>query len=118
MEEYENLKRLPDQRQLYLERIQNQQRLNAMITQQLQQQQQMAAQSRFTNTNVAGLINEFQQTFRSLNGAPVNYNHLLQLVNQRVANMGTATAINDRTNNVVKTATKRVQKALSKTKTS
>ncbi|CAF1687026.1 unnamed protein product, partial [Adineta ricciae] len=84
VEEYENLKRLPDQRQLYLERIQNQQRLNAMITQQLQQQQQMATQSRFTNTNVAQLVNEFQQTFRSLNGAPINYNHLLQLVNQRV----------------------------------
>ncbi|UJR15474.1 hypothetical protein I4U23_002417 [Adineta vaga] len=112
LEEYENLKRLPDQRQLALERYQNQQRLNAMIAQQ-QTAAAAQAQARMQDANLMQLINEYRQSIHLPNGVPLDYSQLLQFAHNRAPNRGPA--INDRTNNVVRTATKRVQKSTTNT---
>lgn len=64
LEEYENLKRLPDPRQVAMERFQQQQRLNAQIAQQ--------------NAAAAQLRPNLQQTFHPINGRNTQFDRLFQ----------------------------------------
>ncbi len=77
LEEYENLKRLPDQRQQALQRFQQQQRLNNLIA----QQQQISAAS--YATRVQQMYPEFYQQLTSLNGQNYDFTRLFQHLQAR-----------------------------------
>jgi len=72
LEEYENLKRLPDQRQQALQRFQQQQRLNNLIA----QQQQLSAAS--YAARVQQVYPELYQQLNSLNGRNYDFTRLFQ----------------------------------------
>ncbi|CAF4738111.1 unnamed protein product [Rotaria sp. Silwood1] len=72
LEEYENLKRLPDQRQIAIQRFQQQQQLNAFIA----QQQLAAAQGRRPPQHVQQLYSDFYQTLQNVNGQNIDGQNL------------------------------------------
>lgn len=72
LEEYENLKRIPDPRQAAMQRFQQQQRLNALIAQhQLASNQAIRAQQARP---------EGYQTLHTTNGQNFDYTRLLQQI--------------------------------------
>ncbi len=102
LEEYENLKRLPDQRQIALQRFQQQQRLNALIAQQQQlaSSQATAAQQQSLQRFISEMV---RHSLPTLNAQPMDYNQILQHINRMGANREPA-------NNATKSNHKRVQK--------
>ena len=79
LEEYENLKRLPDQRQMALQRFQQQQRLNALIAQQQQQSASASAQAtRPHQPNYQQLYSDIFQSLQAASGQNVDYVQVLQ----------------------------------------
>jgi hypothetical protein len=87
LEEYENLKLLPDQRQIALQRFQQQQRLNALIA---QQQQLASAQA----TRLHQIAPDILQTLQSLNGQHVDYAKVIQHLYAMGIGLGTETTNN------------------------
>jgi len=102
LEEYENLKRLPDQRQLALQRFHQQQRLNALIAQQQQlaSSQATAAQQQSLQRFITEMV---RHSLPNTNAQHMDYNQILQHINHMGANR-------EPTNNATKSNHKRVQK--------
>ena len=78
LEEYENLKRLPDPRQIAIQRLQQQQQLNALIA----QQQQLAAvqATRVYQQNSQKLGSEIYKSLQTPNGQNMNIARILQYI--------------------------------------
>ncbi|CAF1297698.1 unnamed protein product [Adineta steineri] len=109
LEEYENLKRLPDPRVIAQQRFQQQQQLNAFIA---QQQRLASASAHATNVdqqNFNRLLEGIHQSLQAANGQNLNYNQLLQFVNNGVNGLGTVA--NGRTNNTTQATNIRPQKS-------
>ncbi len=79
LEEYENLKRLPDPRQIAIQRFQDQQRLNTLIA---QQQQLNAARAQ-------QLHPDLHQTLQQMNGQRFDFARMIQQIQAMRSTNGT-----------------------------
>ncbi|CAF3656265.1 unnamed protein product [Rotaria sordida] len=102
LEEYESLKRLPDQRQIALQRFQQQQQLNALIAQQQQLASTQGRRLLQQNQNFQQLYSDIYQPLQNVN----EYNLDIARVLQSIYDMQNG---RDMTNNITKPTNRRIQ---------